>query len=285
MKLSRAYHLICLVVVISLSVMLPAYAATPSAYHLIKLKGYVFGINNNNVAVGEYLGSDQVAHGFIKTPDGTVTTLDAPNGIATYASGINLAGTVVGYYQDSATFIHGFIYQNGTLSDFGPPGSSQSFAYGINDAGKIVGTFLDTDGLWKGYLFDGTTYQTLQVSGASSTAAHGINNSGMVTVQWCCDLRENSHSSLFDGTNYTSIDIPGEATTYAYSIDSAGDVVFQALNFSGREHGALLTGGKYYRVEPPSGCHDDGAFGINDHRTIVGYCHVNNTQNVYYVTY
>jgi len=279
MQISKVYHRTCVVVFISLTVMLTsAYAGPASKYHVIKFNGTVLAINNNNVLVGQYESSDQVLHGFIKTPDGTVTTLDAPNSVSTAASGINTAGTVVGYYQDSAFTFHGFIYQNGTLSDFGPPGSHTSAAYAINDAGQIVGT---SDG--NAYLFDGTNYQTLSPPGSHGSGAHGINNSGMVTVEWSDGKHD--HSSLYDGMNYTLIDVPGAAATYANSIDSAGDVVFEYRGFNTREHGALLTGGKYYRVEPPSECHDSSANGINDQRTIVGFCFHNGTRYAFWVTY
>jgi uncharacterized membrane protein len=157
----------------------------------------------------------------------------------------------------------------------------QSFANAINDSGEIVGEF-DDAGDWKAYLFDGTNYITLLPPGASGSNAYGINNSGIVTVQWCCDIHENSHSSLFDGTNYTSIDVPGATNTYAYNINSAGDVVFRWYG-SGVSHGALLTGGKYYFVEP-SGCRDSEAFAVNDHHIIVGFCDKSN-RTTYWVTY
>jgi hypothetical protein len=55
-------------------------------------------------------------HGFVRTPDGTITTFDAPGagtGLfqGTIPSGINPAGAIVGYYLDASYVFHGFLAQ------------------------------------------------------------------------------------------------------------------------------------------------------------------------------
>ncbi len=76
--------------------------------------------------------------------NGSIQTLPSLGGASNWAFAINNSGQVVGYSQNAAGFIHGFLYQDGTtydLNDLVPPGSGWTVgtAYDINDAGLIVG--------------------------------------------------------------------------------------------------------------------------------------------------
>jgi hypothetical protein len=42
---------------------------------------------------------------------GTFTTIDGPGATFTFASGINAAGDIVGFYEDSSGTGHGFVAQ------------------------------------------------------------------------------------------------------------------------------------------------------------------------------
>jgi len=79
------------------------------------------------VIAGSYCGevSCNSVHGFVRAPDGKLTTIDAPGqNYGTTATGINSAGTITGYYilaDFSAT--HGFFRtHDGKFSTFDPPG-------------------------------------------------------------------------------------------------------------------------------------------------------------------
>jgi probable HAF family extracellular repeat protein len=50
----------------------------------------------------------------------TIATPDSPYAVA---DGINNAGVVTGYYQDSSSNYHGFVWQNGTLVTVDYPGT------------------------------------------------------------------------------------------------------------------------------------------------------------------
>jgi probable HAF family extracellular repeat protein len=51
------------------------------------------------------------AHGFVRSTDGTVTTIDPPGDVdGTYAESINTKGTIVGFYYDSNHAAHGFLW-------------------------------------------------------------------------------------------------------------------------------------------------------------------------------
>jgi len=77
---------------------------------------YAEAINDAGEVTGEYTDSNDVQHGFVRTPDGRITKFDAPD--AGTAAGsyegtvpltINAAGEVTGAYFDSNYVLHGFL--------------------------------------------------------------------------------------------------------------------------------------------------------------------------------
>jgi probable HAF family extracellular repeat protein len=92
----------------------------------------------------------------------TYTTLDDPlaNGL-TFAQGINNAGQVVGWYQDSGGNDHSFLYTNGSYITFDDPlATTGTFAQGINANGKIVGYYQNSGGT-HGFLYTGGSFTPL----------------------------------------------------------------------------------------------------------------------------
>jgi hypothetical protein len=58
--------------------------------------------------VGWYTDVNFTYHGFLRNPDGTITSFDGgPNG--TEPTAINPAGRIVGSYSDQGGIIHGFL--------------------------------------------------------------------------------------------------------------------------------------------------------------------------------
>ena len=108
----------------SVSSRLRAYARWPD--HLIRcsrravIPGVGTGptsINALGVIVGSFFDANFVVHGFIRSPGGTFTIIDAPgattlvgSGTGTWASGINLQGVVTGNYADTNGANHGFVW-------------------------------------------------------------------------------------------------------------------------------------------------------------------------------
>jgi probable HAF family extracellular repeat protein len=114
-----------------------------------------YGINSAGLIVGTYLVSD-TPHGFLYNPNGgTYTTLDDPlaaegdpfriNG-GTIAAGINGAGQIVGFYEDSNGDEHGFLYNGGIYTTLDDPEAFDTTAFGINKNGHVVGVRLDKFG-------------------------------------------------------------------------------------------------------------------------------------------
>ena len=92
----------------------------------MELTGGVFNVSDGKVAgtlctsidaagdvAGIYTGGDDVAHSFLRSAKGSITTFDAPGAGTATAQGtgsfaLNAPGTVVGTYADENSVIHGF---------------------------------------------------------------------------------------------------------------------------------------------------------------------------------
>jgi len=91
--------------------------------------------------------------GFLRQPDGTITTFGLP-GIGTiHVTGINTSGQIIGFDQIFGKGSHGFVRDgSGVITPLDVPNSSQTSPAGINDAGVIAGTFLDSEGMPHGFI-------------------------------------------------------------------------------------------------------------------------------------
>jgi hypothetical protein len=98
----------------------------------------------------------QSQHGFIRTPGGTLTTIDGPNPPIppiTVALAINPAGEITGNYFDANGIFHGFLLApDGTFNTIDFPGAGNARAFSINTAGEITGNYLDANSISHGFL-------------------------------------------------------------------------------------------------------------------------------------
>jgi uncharacterized membrane protein len=135
------------------------------------------GINNNGLVVGFYLGTDGQVHGFMAsqknamggmltgTPiaDPVIPPVPGEPG-ATFSFsqvlGINDHGIAVGYYGDSTTSQHGFIYDtnSGKYTFLDDPksafhnGVEVTQITGINNNSEITGFYSDANGVFHGFV-------------------------------------------------------------------------------------------------------------------------------------
>jgi len=128
------------------------------------------GITPEGATIGEYLDANNVWHGYLRAPDGTITEFDYNNagtgaGQGTGTSGINPAGEIVGWYIDANNVYHGFLRApDGTMTPVDVPGAgtgtyqgtyAAEFMYafgGINPAGTITGYYADNNSVYHGFL-------------------------------------------------------------------------------------------------------------------------------------
>ena len=135
------------------------------------------GINNKGLVVGFYVGTDGQDHGFTASDraakNGTLTgtavadpTIPAVPGepgatfVFSQILGINDHGIAVGYYGDSTTSQHGFIYNTNTGKYTFLDDPSEAFdngvevtqITGITNSGKITGFYSDANGVFHGFV-------------------------------------------------------------------------------------------------------------------------------------
>ena len=103
---------------------------------------FPFGINNAGDIAGYYLDAGGVTRGFTRLKTGAlsrpIVDPGATNNV-TRAIGINQARTVVGDYQDSALYYHGYFLNGHTFTNFDFTGNLGSDLFAINDAGDFGG--------------------------------------------------------------------------------------------------------------------------------------------------
>jgi probable HAF family extracellular repeat protein len=178
-------------------------------------------------AVGSAADPDSARfHGFVRSRDGSISTVDVPGASITGANAINNRGAVVGTFVDADGDSHGFLLNRGTLTPIDPPGAAadaypgtaQVQATDINDLGQIVGVYPDAKGTFHGFAYANGQFTQLDPpraagnrNGFGASAAFGINNRGQVVGQYVDDQGV-LHGYLWQRKRgFKTIDPPGGA--------------------------------------------------------------------------
>ncbi len=137
-------------------------AVTTSAFLYDAARGYrrfdapdaggltiAWGLNNRGVAVGVYADRGFAYHGFVRRPNGTISSFDVPGSTYTQLMGLNDRGDIVGLYQDTAGAVRGFCQCNGRFVPLQPTADTEmTYPYNIDNAGRIVGWFIASSGTY-----------------------------------------------------------------------------------------------------------------------------------------
>jgi hypothetical protein len=107
------------------------------------------------------------------------TNIMLPSNIS-QATGVNNAGTVVGFFQLASGNFSAFVDIGGSITPFEFPGSASTQALGVNNLGEIVGDYVDAGGVMHGFLDNAGAFTTLDPTGSTATTINGINDSGTV---------------------------------------------------------------------------------------------------------
>jgi hypothetical protein len=120
--------------------------------------------NGLGVIVGFYTDTNVVSHGFLRTPDGNITSFDAPGaGLGagldqgTVAYSINDLGVIAGSVQDSSYVYHAFVrFPNGSFATFDAPGAGTGAYQGtevfsLNLEGATTGIYIDGNNVVHGF--------------------------------------------------------------------------------------------------------------------------------------
>lgn len=170
-------------------------------------------INTGGTIAGTYQDASLITHGFIRTPDGTIRTVDVPgDGYGTYPVGIDEAGDIAGYYCDANFLCHGFWYSaNGTFTTFDAPGASAgTYAISLDSGGGLTGYYWDKNYFARGFLRAANgMIKAFGVTGAANgTYSLAIGPKGLAGVYE--DASYALHGFVATQSGFTSFDPPGQ---------------------------------------------------------------------------
>lgn len=190
-------------------------------------------INDAGAIAGVYYDINNVAHGFLRGPQGEMTSFDPPGSTATIPIAINLESAIVGYYLDENDLFGGFLRRaDGTFATWKDPNacntpnsSTSPFcggtgAFNINVFGVIAGTYMDRNYVGHGLTrLAGGRLQSYEVPGAGNGAYQGTSCPGCsvgltvfgATAGYFTDSNSLEHVYLrsFAGQT-TTFDTPGD---------------------------------------------------------------------------
>jgi hypothetical protein len=261
-------------------------------------------INSAGVIAGNWEDANGAHHGFVRAPDGKITSFDGPDagtnaGQGTFPQSINTAGVIVGNCHCKGD--DGFVRAaDGTITKFEAPGASETFAFSINTEGVIAGYYGDNGSphpVYHGFVrsasgtittFDapgaGTSENSVYVQG---TFALSINDNGVIAGYYV-DASEGYHGFVraADGT-ITTLNAPGAGTglspdtqdplgTKALSINGNGVIAGYYSDPNEVYHGFMVSASGAITTFNAPGAGTTEATGtyprsINDNGVIVGY--------------
>lgn len=219
-----------------------------------------------------YTGANGQGIYFLNTPDGTGSA---------FASDINNAGQVVGFYTDvnNNSNTRGFITapNSQTVQDFHTPGSSFSAVRGVNDQGQVLfennaGTFISKT--------DGSEVKAVFSPGWGGGGHFlAINNSGQVTGTASNPPRMSQPNAAIlsfitdaNGANIRDLGTLGGSETMATAITDVGRVIGLSKPAGEWTSHAFLTGpnGVGMKDLGTLGGQISAAYGINSLGQVVG---------------
>jgi hypothetical protein len=199
------------------------------------------GINNSRTVCGDYVGSDNDAHGFFLS-GGTFTEYDYPDALETLVLGINDPGDFTGGFNDGSGVFQAFVSIGGTLTSWSVPEAISTFAYEINNSKQLtVGYYIDSSGILHGYFRDanGALHFPIDPPGSVTTVLFGLNNRNWVVGRYL-DGSGVTHGLFFvPPDNFFTFDYPGSTFTSLNGINDQGVICGRYVDASGIAHGFL----------------------------------------------
>ena len=193
------------------------------------------GINDSGTVVGDFFGNDQVTHGFVLT-HGKFKQYDAGSGVFTWITGVNNAGSFVGYAGwDGAN--QGLVNIGGKTTLFTVNGNP-TIAYGINNKNVVVGFFVDPDLIHShGFMRtpDGKITQIDDPLGTAVTICVGINDEGAITGSYI-DSSNVSHGYKLKNGKFRTYPLPD-----INGINDKGVFVGSTTSRTGKTQGYIAT--------------------------------------------
>lgn len=164
------------------------------------------GITDRGWIAGDYIDpSTSKQMGFIRKPDGDVTTFAAPDGSNLAVRGANNKNSIIGTYGT-----HGYVRDaNGSMTTFRIT-ANYVVPVAINKSGVIAGYYADTNGKVHGFVrpADGSAPKGFNPPGYTGTlSVTGMNDTGIV-VGWNNDGQNIPHSFALKGGSFATLNVP-----------------------------------------------------------------------------
>ena len=244
-----------------------------------------FGINPAGAITGFMRDANFARHGFVRSPEGTITVFDDPNagtctvscgtignGQGTRAYAINPAGAITGFYTDNSGRCHGYVRSaNGTFTQIDAPDAgtgpfpqgtfpSNITPMGINPAGVITGFYVDANSVQHGFVRAPTGVITeFDPTGSIFTDPNAIDQTGAI-AGFYFDANFVGHGFLRTPSGIiTSFDAPGADHTpgsgngtFGVGLTPSGEIEGVYVDVNGVLHGFVRsTNGTFTTYDAP----------------------------------
>jgi probable HAF family extracellular repeat protein len=155
---------------------------------------------------------------------GTYTQIDVPGATATFLIGIDSAGNMCGFYNDTMSIAHGFFLSGGAYTTIDYPGLQNTYLYHMNDKGQIVGIAFESD-VQVGFVYNRATqeFAVVRFPGSPQTTPESINCAGAIVGFY--QVGRGTFGFKLDNSTYTSLAAPKGISSWAEGITASGDIV------------------------------------------------------------
>ncbi|HYZ24421.1 MAG TPA: hypothetical protein VE690_19895 [Rhodopila sp.] len=165
----------------------------------------LLGVNDKDIAVGFYMGTDGQNHGFTYDIDhNSFKAVNVSGFTNVTAAAINNDGDIAGFGTDAKGRTEGFVLDSkGKVTELtGPTGAVSVNALGINKEDEVVGSYMDAQGNTHGFVFDERNgkYTTIDAGAKTETVINGLNDKEEL-VGFYMDAQGNTHGLLIQGSN------------------------------------------------------------------------------------
>jgi len=189
------------------------------------------------------------------------------------ASGINNAGLVTGYYEDTNSVSHGFVWEDGEFKAVDYPGAAFTILGGVNNRGVAIGFYNDgsADHVVTYAVRSGAWGKLPDIPGYPLNQGYGINDarvavgnafSSTAAVAWVWDPVKRAYS-------YLAVPGAAEYSTSPSGLNNLNQVAGYFADADGNYHGFIEKGGNYTIYNAP-GATETYPDGINDWGVLQG---------------
>jgi hypothetical protein len=194
-------------------------------------------INDWGVIAGTYTDAAGATHGFVRSEDGKMKTIDVPGSTGTFINAINNFGMTSGFYSDASFQGHGFLRApHGEFTFFDPPtdaaGTIGTYGAFVTDLGAVAGYYIDGNFVSHAYLRTREGEFTVYEAPDAGTAPFGGFTAGTfveavniesATTGFVVDNQAEVHAWVrHAGGKVTSFDVPGQIAVPGTDFGSTG---------------------------------------------------------------